>query len=101
MSSTIISRLLSGDATIVQQFSEAKSFWNGFYAENGNKSEGQIAELLATTQVTFCKEVTPDDYPFGKEIMAIIAQPLEKVKLAIPARHRPLPAWSDARNPGC
>jgi hypothetical protein len=68
MSSTTITRLLAGDATIHTQFAQAKAFWDTFFNNHANASEGALAELLGNAQTQFYWAVAPNDYAFAKEI---------------------------------
>jgi len=70
---TIIARLLMRDADILDQFANAKSFWDEFFIEHRKKSEAELAKVLGIAQTRFCTKVARDDYQFGKQLMPLTA----------------------------
>jgi hypothetical protein len=70
---TIIFRLLARDPDILDQFANAKYFWDKFFTEHRNKSEADLAKVLTITQARFHTEIAPSDYQFAKQIMPLTA----------------------------
>lgn len=46
----IIHGLLAGDETIADKFSQAKSFWDEFFAKNRGLNESELAKALSQAQ---------------------------------------------------
>ena len=73
MTVSVYTRLVNGDATVLDAFTKAKTFWNDFFVRHAGASEVDLAKALGNEQIKFEWAITDGDRAFAKEVMAVTA----------------------------